>query len=117
MSLTELLQQSQLRWHGLNVDQPDWGRDSHSLAFTVQGKRGLFHLILNAYWDALEFELPSPSNGSRNGWRRLIDTFQESPHDFCDLADAPVVEGLTYLVRPRSVVLLLAESPTATPDP
>ncbi|MFC2037409.1 glycogen debranching protein GlgX [Chloroflexota bacterium] len=117
MSLTELLHQSQLRWHGLSLDQPDWGQDSHSLAFTVQGKRGLFHLILNAYWDALEFELPSPANGSRNGWRRLIDTFQESPHDFCELADAPVVEGSTYLVLPRSVVLLLAERPTATPDP
>jgi glycogen operon protein len=111
MSLTQLLLQTQLRWHGVELDQPDWGYDSRSLAFSVRGRRGLFHFILNAYWEPLEFELPPTPPGSPNGWRRVLDTFREPPHDFCDWTNGPTVKGRSYLVQPRSVVLLLAESP------
>ena len=33
---------------------------SHSLAFSaeLQKERVLFHMILNAYWEPLDFELP-----------------------------------------------------------
>jgi glycogen operon protein len=115
LSLTALLQQAQIRWHGAKLDQPDWGHDSHSLAFTVQGRRGLFHLIFNAYWEPLEFELPKPPSRSQRGWKRVIDTFLEPPDDFCSGRKAPRIDGPTegvpkYLVQPRSVVLLLAET-------
>jgi glycogen operon protein len=74
----------------------------------VRGRRGSFHLILNAYWDPLEFELPAPPPGSAGGWRRVIDTYLEPPDDFCPWAEAPLVEAPTYVAQPRSVVLLLA---------
>jgi glycogen operon protein len=108
ITLAELLQQTRLTWHGVRLDQPDWGAESHSLAFTVQGGRGLFHIILNAYWQPLEFELPSPPVGSRKGWQRVIDTFLESPEGFCEQAQAPVVADSRYLAQPHSVVLLVA---------
>jgi len=36
------------------------GESSHSIAFTVEIRREklLFHVILNAYWEPLDFELP-----------------------------------------------------------
>jgi glycogen operon protein len=108
LSLVQLLHQSGLRWHGVRLDWPDWSYQSHSVAFSVRGQRGSFHLIMNAYWEPLEFELPPPPPSSPGGWRRVIDTALESPEDICPWDEAPVMEGSTYLAQSRSVVLLLA---------
>jgi isoamylase len=108
LSLNRLLQQSRLEWHGVKLYQPDWGEDSHSLALTIRAERELFHLILNAYWEALEFELPSLSPGNRYEWRRVIDTALESPQDCCERAE-PIETGASYQAESRSVVLLVAE--------
>ena len=110
-SLIQILQASQLQWHGVKLNRPDWGYDSHTLAFGVRGRRGLFHLIFNAFWEPLEFELPHVPRGSQSGWRRVIDTYLESPQDVCEWSAAPTVEGPTYRVQPHSVVLLLADTP------
>jgi glycogen operon protein len=108
LSLVQILRQSGLRWHGVKLNWPDWSQQSHSLAFSVQGRRGSFHLILNAYWEPLEFQLPPLPPGSVHGWQRVIDTALESPEDICPWNEAPAIEGLTYLAQPRSMVLLLA---------
>ena len=108
LSLIQLLLQSELQWHGVELHQPDWRWNSHSLAFTVQGRRGLFHLILNAYWEPLDFELPPAPDGAPLGWRRVIDTYLDPPHDISGLDTAPLVEASVYRVQPRSVVLLIA---------
>ena len=109
LSLTQFLRQAQLQWHGVKLHQPDWSYTSHTLAFTVRDRTGFFHLILNAYWEPLDFEIPPPSKSSPNGWRRVIDTYLDSPDDFCEPAEAPPVQGRVYRVQPRSVVLLVAD--------
>jgi isoamylase len=108
LTLNELLGQARLRWHGVDLERPDWSEDSHSIAFTVGSFRGRFtlHVMLNAYWDALSFELP-PSLGQGDGWRRWVDTFLPSPQDICAWEDAPVVTGPRYTVAPRSAVILV----------
>jgi isoamylase len=108
LSLVRLLRQSGLRWHGVKLDWPDWSYHSHSLAFSVQGRRGRFHLMLNAYWEPLEFELPPLPSDAPAAWRRVIDTSLESPEDICPWTEAPVVETSTYEVQARSIVLLIA---------
>jgi len=107
MSLSQVLQQAKIQWHGVKLNQPHWESDSHGLALTVEARSGTFltHFILNAYWEPLEFELPPMPV-----WRRIIDTFLPSPEDICGPTDAPLVEGSTYLVQPRSVVVLVAET-------
>jgi isoamylase len=111
MTLSQFLRQAQVQWHGVRLDQPDWGTDSHSLAVSVRDSKRLFHLIVNAYWEALEFELPPLPAGLERGWRRLIDTYQESPEDFYEENAAPTLPASTYLVQTRSVVLLTAVIP------
>jgi glycogen operon protein len=64
-------------------------------------------MILNAYWESLEFELPPMSDGS-DFWHRWIDTSLASPDDIAEWRTAPAVESHTYLVGPRSVVALYA---------
>jgi glycogen operon protein len=112
LSLNQLLQMSQIDWHGIRLNQPDLSDHSHSLAFTVQGREVLFHIIFNAYREALEFELPPIPSNRRAGWRRIIDTYLESPKDICSMAAAPAVGNQSYHVQPHSVVLLARDLKT-----
>jgi glycogen operon protein len=105
----ELIRRTHVAWHGIRLHEPDWGHSSHSVAFTMQlaPERTFCHVILNAYWEPLEFELPAVG-GTRDPWRRWIDTFLDSPNDIVDWERAPSVPGRTYRTEPRSVVVLFA---------
>ncbi len=96
-------------WHGVKLHEPDWGHDSHTLAAATRllGNQAQLHMIFNAYWEALAFEIP-PAGDGHDGWRRIIDTSLSSPDDVRAWADAPTMEAPTYVVQPRSVVLLIA---------
>ena len=108
--LRRLLETAQLDWHGVKLGEPDCGHTSHSLAFTVRGRRGLFHIIFNAYWKMLEFELPPTAEQGLTSWRCVIDTALDSPNDFNNLETAPVVDTSAFDVSARSVVVLVAQN-------
>ena len=108
ISLNELLHQAQLEWHGVNLGKPDWSPISHSLAFSVRGQSGLFHLIFNAYHEALEFELPPVAEQGLQPWRRIIDTSRQSPDDFCTDGMPCLANSSHYRVEAHSAVLLAA---------
>jgi glycogen operon protein len=110
LTLSQFLAQARYDWHGVKLHQPDWGPDSHSLAATALSLTGarVFHLICNAYWEALSFQLPRLPDKAAAGWRRLMDTAILSPGDICEETEAVQVEEPTYLAQPRSVVLLFS---------
>ena len=110
LSLNEILQEANKAWHGVKLGQPDWSDSSHSLAISAEApnKELLFHVILNAYWEALEFELPRAGGDKRESWHRWIDTTLDSPQDIVEWGTAPTVPGGTYRTGPRSVVVLFA---------
>jgi len=110
LSLNRLLRSAKKAWHGTKLNQPDWSQQSHSLALSahVRTEKKYFHLILNAYWEPLEFELPLEAEAGGDPWRRWIDTSLESPQDIVDWPSAPAVSGQTYRAGPRSVVVLIA---------
>jgi glycogen operon protein len=109
VSLNRFLRSAKHAWHGVKLHQPDWGHDSHALVYGVElPSQGLFlHLILNSYWEPLEFELPAVAN-SGTTWRRWIDTALEPPHEIVAWTEAPPVHGHTYHAGARSVVALIA---------
>jgi len=112
LSLNELLAQARLEWHGIHLNSPDWSEDSHSLAFTVSSLRGRFtiHAMLNAYWERLTFALPTVSQQGLRRWLRWIDTALPSPDDISTWENAPAVPGPTYIVEPRSAVILVEQA-------
>ena len=61
ITLNELLRRQPVQWHGVKLNAPDWGHESHTLAATVPllGYQLLLHLIINAYWEPLHFETPA----------------------------------------------------------
>jgi isoamylase len=107
LSLSRLIEDANKAWHGVRLGQPDWGEDSHSIALTAELKREklLMHFVLNAYWEPLDFELPSEGE---NPWRRWIDTSLPSPQDIVEWQKATPVPGGNYRAGPRSVVVLCA---------
>lgn len=111
-TLNQLIQKANKTWHGVKRNQPDWSDDSHSLAFCAEiPKQNLFiHLILNAYWEPLDFELPLIDRDSREGWRRWIDTTLDSPQDIVEWQTALPVRAETYRAGPRSVVVMFART-------
>jgi glycogen operon protein len=110
VSLNQLLGQAKTAWHGVKLNRPDWSPSSRSVAFTAEISREklLIHLILNAYWEALDFELPPAGNGGESTWRRWIDTALDSPNDIVEWQSSASITGTSYRAEPRSVVVLFA---------
>jgi len=111
-SLKELLAGAVKGFHGVKRGQPDWSDSSHTVAFSAELRRDglLVHIMLNAYWEPLEFELPLVDAGGESPWRKFVDTALASPEDIVDWQSARPVPGLTYRVEARSVVLLIADA-------
>jgi isoamylase len=116
VSLNELLRQADIQPHGVRLNEPDLSPDSHSLAVTVRDRRRAltFHVMFNAYWEPLIFELPPPVPALHKPWRRWIDTYRDAPDDVYDWRLAPSVSETTCAVEPRSLVVLFALGGGAT---
>jgi len=107
-NLSQLLRMAERTWHGVKLGQPDWSNSSHSLALQADARSQnlLLYLILNEYWEPLEFELPPAT--SENPWRRWIDTSLDSPADIAEWHTALPVTTRSYTAGPRSVIVLYA---------
>jgi glycogen operon protein len=95
-----------VRWHGVGP-APDLSHQSRSLAFLLrgasQGDRDLY-VMINAYREPLTFTIQS---GPADRWTRVIDTGQECPQDFLEPGTHQALTSSTYIVQPRSVVVLI----------
>jgi glycogen operon protein len=109
VSLTQVLRESKHSWHGVKLNQPDWSPTSHSIAICGELKNEgvLTHIIFNAYWDPLDFELPVLEGGF-GPWLRWIDTSLDPPHEICEWNRENPIRDPIYRVGPRSVVVLIA---------
>jgi isoamylase len=109
-TLNRLIEGANKAWHGVKLNQPDWSDNSYSLAFSgeIRGENLFFYLILNAYWESLDFQLPPVDNGSREPWCRWIDTSLDPPQDIVEWQNAPLVSADAYRAGPRSTVVLFS---------
>ncbi|HEY1341250.1 MAG TPA: glycogen debranching protein GlgX [Bryobacteraceae bacterium] len=115
VNLNRLIRDSKHCWHGVTLYRPDWSASSHTLALETELREESLRLflILNAYWEPLEFELPAVRDAAEP-WTRWIDTSLPSPDDIADWSAAPEVAGRTYVAGPRSVVALVARQKIQT---
>ena len=110
ISLNRLLRGANLTWQGVKLGQPDWATSSHSIALTVEmpDERVAVHLIANAYWEALDLELPQTGRPA-SSWRRWINTGLASPQDIVHWDAALPISSSAIRAEPRSVIVLFAE--------
>ena len=109
LSLNQLLEQAH-RVARRHARQPDW---SDAVAFAGDDVRSLrarflLHLVFNAYWEPLAFELPPDAHTTRRQPGDAVSTRPSpSPDDIHQWAQAPIVrDQSSYVVQPRSVVVL-----------
>ena len=98
-----------ITWHGCNLAEPGWDDPgARSLAFTLGGfgAETDIHIMMNMYWDALEFQIPQVKDRK---WARAVDTALPSPDDIAEPGGEIVVDGPTYIVTGRSVVVLIGK--------
>ncbi len=109
VSINTMLLEATKTWHGVRLNEPDWSETSHTVALCgeLQGEGLRFHLMLNAYSEALDFELPE-LEGAR--WRCWIDTALKSPHDIMPWEQASDIAKTSYHVSDHSVVMLFADA-------
>jgi glycogen operon protein len=104
----------EIAWHGVEPNKPDFSRDSHSVALTLDGRltgrepdRDIY-MVFNAWRESLPFTVPPSPQGKR--WRRAIDTALAPPLDIVGPGEGPdVPAGTTYAVAPHSVVVLIGD--------
>lgn len=107
-SLADMLDTTKIHWHGVKPNKPDWSPQSHSIALTVKDPRTneWVYMVINAYHEPLEFELPELEGGS---WYRVLDTGLPSPDDVVASYDAMKLDGYHYMVQAHSVVFMVAQ--------
>jgi isoamylase len=105
-SLHDIIAQSGIRWHGVKVNQPDWGEHSHSIAMESKKLNSdhVSYVVFNAYWENLTFELPESPSGK---WQRVVDTSLNEQQDIHVPGEKKHFVNKDYLVNARSIVILI----------
>jgi len=110
-NLLDLLANASLEWSGIKVGQPDFAESSRSVALTLRAGPGALHVIFNAYWEPLDFELPE-LDGTLDGWRRIVDTTLDAPDDLAlTFTEAAPVTTPAYRAEARSIAIMAARLP------
>ncbi len=93
------------RWHGVELNQPDWASWSHSVAWSIDHReRGpLLWCAMNAYYRAMHFDLPA----CPLGWLRVIDTGLPPGQDLPQRPERWLPPGAP--LESRSLMLMVAE--------
>jgi isoamylase len=95
-----------IRWRGVEASI-DLSYHSQTIAYYLNGKCQSdvdLYVMINAYTEPLRFTI---FDGLHKPWFRVVDTSVASPNDICVPGDEMQIIGSTYLVQPRSIVVLM----------
>jgi isoamylase len=101
-----LFWRDEIHWYGAGRE-PDWSYESRSLAYCLRGQSendNDIYVMINAYWQAVDFVL---QEGKAREWKRIVDTSLDTPNDFADAGNAPILPSSTYELGPRSIAVLV----------
>ena len=105
-----------ITWHGIRANEPDWSPSSRFVACLICGEYARqetgetdadIYMAFNPSPYSRVVTLPEAPNGLP--WKRVIDTSLPFPEDFLDEAAAPQLPALSYKVKRRSMIVLVAE--------
>ncbi len=92
-----------IQWHGVELNKPDWSEWSHTLGYSINKKDegAAIWLGLNAYKEAMVFELPKPISP----WKKCIDTsFLKNKN----ITKKPLANQTSIRIESYSLVLMVA---------
>ena len=95
-----MLEQANKAWHGVKLSPAGlgrWIRTAWRSAAELRGEGLLFHFILNAYWEPLDFELPKLDVAVRGGAGSTRPSIRRN--DIVPWQTAPTISGARYPPR------------------
>jgi isoamylase len=106
---------SDLSWHGIDPNNPDWSPSSRIIAALIAGEYGRIesgksdadiYIAFNS--SSINRKITIPEAPSGRLWKRVIDTALPAPHDIVDDNSAVALESNRYYLKRQSVVVLIA---------
>lgn len=104
---SRFLNPSDIIWHGIIPDQPDWSITSRFIAFTLVNPVDEFdiYVAFNTSNNSVEISFPTPSTQGQY-WHRIIDTSKKSPEDFVEEENTKPLSHLKYTLNAYSSIML-----------
>jgi isoamylase len=109
---TTLNEHTDIIWHGVKLNSPDWGSESHTLAFKISGCRtetgadrddNDIYAAFNSYWENLEFELPRAGKGL--SWYMAVNT-NETPGFYTEGSEIKISSKKIEVAKRSCIVLI-----------
>jgi len=102
------IEEPHITWHGVRLRKPDWSEDSRSLSFTLLHPTAneVIHVMVNAYWKSLRFQVPDPKG---QNWYKIVDTSMDTPDDLVAPGKAEPFNKKLITVPDRSIIILVAQ--------
>ncbi len=105
---------TEIHFHGVQVDQPDWSDSSRTLGVQVRAtvkedsdtKEVEMYMFSNTHWEVHSIELPPLKEGTK--WYRIMDTSRVSPEDFLE-EPLSLEDQKQYSVTERSTIMLVGK--------
>ncbi|MCE5293172.1 MAG: isoamylase [Chlamydiales bacterium] len=91
-----------ITWHGRMPNQPDWGYDSHFLAYSIHDESSDIYVAFNASVNLEFVVLPPPPQNKK--WHFIANTALLPPHD----VSGSEVTDLSHTMAPFSSIVLQA---------
>lgn len=106
-----------ITWHGCEINNPDWGEDSHVVACVINGDYARLvnggsdcdndiYIAFNASLYNRLFEIPPAPSGAK--WNIAIDTSKSPPYDIAPAGIIIPLEGNRYYVRSKSTLVMIS---------
>ncbi len=101
-----------ISWHGTELHNPQWTKESRSLAFMIDGScketeagrdDNNLYIALNAGWETQEFTLPEAGPGRK--WYIAVDTGIQK--GYYPVGEEAAVSGESILLHSRSMIILI----------
>jgi glycogen operon protein len=100
-----------ITWHGVMPGQADFSGGARFVAWVLEAfqthERGdvPIYVASNAFWEPLTIQLPEVED---HRWYRVVDTSLPSGEDIVTEEEAFFLPEITYVIRPRSTIVLVA---------
>lgn len=94
-----------IQWYGTDGGQSDISYFSRTLAYLLKGTSindDDFYVMINCYWEPLEFKL----SFTTDGWRKIVDTSLEPPDDIINFENGVPIADAVCFVQDRSIMVL-----------